>query len=153
MRLRELAERYDAIRAAQFGAAGIVGFLAAEGIIISGLYLLNGDLEAPSSFAASPDLILIDILAFAVGVTVGFTINERTTFRKAVGRAPRGKRATLVRLAKFQGVYVVGNAITIGTQLALLAAFALSPAIGVMVGAVAAYPVSYVISKRAVWSR
>jgi putative flippase GtrA len=146
---RALADRYGILRVAQFGIAGIIGFLAAEGILVAGLFLLNGNIETPSSFASSPTLLTIDVIAFLAGVTVGFFVNERTTVRKSLGQG--NKNGTLVRLAKYQGVYVLGNAITIGTQLALLAAFALSPAVGVLVGAVVAYPVSYVISMRFVW--
>ena len=151
-RIRELAERYGVLRIVQFGVAGVVGFVVAEGIIISGLFLSNGELQVPSSLASSPTLLAIDVLAFVVGVTVGFFVNERTTVRREAAQGGRGAGRTLLRLVKFQGVYVLGNAITIGTQLALLAALALSPVLGVMVGAVVAYPVSYMISMRFVWN-
>jgi putative flippase GtrA len=150
-RLTTLADRYGVLRAARFGVAGIVGFAVAEAIIVGGLFLIEGTLQVPSGYSSSPLLLTVDIVAFVVGVTVGFFVNERTTFRDAPGRERSGRGETAVRLAKYQGVYVIGNAITIATQLVLLAAFALSPAIGVMVGAVAAYPVSYVISMRFVW--
>ena len=145
-RLTELVERNGVIRAAKFGVAGIVGFAVAEAIIIVGLFLINGNMEVPSGYSTSPSLVVIDVVAFVVGVTVGFFVNEWTT----VKGTPRSGSTTL-RLVKYQGVYVVGNAITIGTQLGLLAAFALSPAVGVLAGAVVAYPVSYVISMRFVW--
>lgn len=148
-RLTELADRYGVLRAAQFGVAGIVGFAVAEAIIVAGLFLANGTLQVPSGYSSSPSLLAVDIVAFVLGVTVGFFVNERTTVKNAPNRT--GSGGTAVRLAKYQGVYVLGNAITIGTQLILLAAFALSPAIGVLVGAVVAYPVSYVISMRFVW--
>ena len=117
---------------------------------MGGLFLVYGNASVPSSHS-SLTLLGLDILAFLVGVTVGFAVNERTTVGKIVARERNGARDVLVRLAKYQGVYVVGNAITIGTQLLLLAAFALSPAIGVVIGAIVAYPVSYVISMRVVW--
>ena len=151
-RVRELAERYRVLRAAQFGVAGIVGFLTAEAIIVSGLFLVYGNVEEPGGLSASPALLAIDVVAFVVGVTVGFVVNERTTVRHVLSQNGAQRSGTLVRLAKYQGVYVLGNAITIGTQLALLAALALSPAIGVLVGAVVAYPVSYAISMRFVWN-
>jgi putative flippase GtrA len=149
--LSGLAERYGVLRAVKFGVAGIIGFAVAEAIIITGLFLINGTLELPSGYSSSPSLLAVDIVAFVIGVTVGFFVNERTTVKDAPSRESGGGGGTAVRLAKYQGVYVVGNAITIGTQLVLLAAFALSPAIGVLVGAVVAYPVSYVISMRFVW--
>jgi putative flippase GtrA len=149
--LTRLAERYGVLRAVKFGVAGIIGFAVAEAIIIVGLFLIDGTLELPSGYSSSPSLLAVDIVAFVIGVTVGFFVNERTTVKDAPGRESGGSGGTAVRLVKYQGVYVVGNAITIGTQLVLLAAFALSPAIGVLVGAVVAYPVSYVISMRFVW--
>jgi len=148
--LSRRAEKYGVLRAVKFGVAGIIGFAVAEAIIIVGLFLINGTLEAPSGYSSSPSLLAVDVVAFVIGVTVGFFVNERTTVKDLPSRES-GSAGTAVRLAKYQGVYVVGNAITIGTQLALLAAFALSPAIGVLVGAVVAYPVSYAISMRFVW--
>jgi putative flippase GtrA len=82
-------------------------------------------------------------------VVVGFFVNEQTTVRK-VNRA-KGWKDTLARLAKFEGVYALGSAITIAVQLALLAWLALSPALGNIVGAIVAYPVSYAVSMRFVW--
>jgi len=148
--LSRRAEKYGVLRAVKFGVAGIIGFAVAEAIIIVGLFLINGTLEAPSGYSSSPSLLAVDVVAFVIGVTVGFFVNERTTVKDLPSRES-GSAGTAVRLAKYQGVYVVGNAITIGTQLALLAAFALSPAIGVLVGAEVAYPVSYAISMRFVW--
>jgi putative flippase GtrA len=148
---RELDRRYGIFRAAEFGIAGIVGFLVAEAIIVGGLYAIYGDANVPSGIFSSPTLLALDVVAFAVGVTVGFFVNERTTARAATNRE-KGAAGTLIRLAKFQGVYVVGNAITIGVQLALLAALALSPAFGNIIGAIVAYPVSYFISMRVVWT-
>lgn len=140
--------RHGFDRAVKFGVAGIVGFAVAEAIVVVGLFLAEGSLEVPSGYSSSPSLLALDVVAFVVGVTVGFFVNERTTVR---GTLNRGSGGTAMRLAKYQGVYVLGNAITIGTQLALLAALALSPAVGVLVGAVVAYPVSYVVSMRYVW--
>ena len=150
-RLSRLAEKYGVLRAAKFGVAGIIGFAVAEAIIIAGLFLINGTLEVPSGYSSSVSLLAVDIFAFVVGVTVGFLVNERTTVRDAPSREGGADGSTFVRLVKYQGVYVLGNAITIGTQFVLLAVFTLSPAVGVLVGAVVAYPVSYVISMRFVW--
>ncbi len=149
-KVRELDRKYGIFRAAQFGIAGIVGFLVLEGMLVAGLYTIYGRVDVPSGIASSPALLALDIFASVVGVVVGFFFNEKTTVRN-VGGLGRGSRSTLVRLAKFQGVYALGSAITIGVQLALLAAFGLSPAIGNVIGAVAAYPVSYFISLRVVW--
>ena len=147
---RELEKKYGLLRLAQFGIAGIVGFLVLECILVSGLYAIYGTTVIPSDFASSPTLVALDILASVIGVVVGFFMNERTTV-KMMNLGRKGPRDTMVRLLKFEGVYAFGSAITIGVQLALLAAFTLSPAIGNIVGAVVAYPVSYAISMRVVW--
>jgi putative flippase GtrA len=149
-RVRELERKYHFFRLAQFGIAGIVGFLVLEAILVSGLYAMYGNASIPSNFASSPALLSLDIFASVVGVVVGFFVNERTTVR-GVGQREKGWKDTLVRLGKFEGVYALGSAITIAVQLALLAWMSLSPAVGNIVGAIAAYPVSYFISIRFVW--
>lgn len=150
-RIEELSAKYGVFKAAEFGIAGAIGFLVAEGIIVAGLYAIYGEASVPGSDSLSPSLLALDVFAFVVGVTVGFFVNERTTVRKVADQEKKGSRKRLVRLAKFQGVYALGNAITIGVQLALLAWVALSPAIGNIVGAVVAFPVSYFVSMRVVW--
>ena len=149
-RIRELDRKYHFFRLAQFGIAGIVGFLVLEAILVAGLYVVYGNTNIPSNFASSPELLSLDIFASVDGVVVGFFVNERTTVR-GVGRREKGWKDTLVRLGKFEGVYALGSAITIVVQLALLAYMSLSPAVGNVVGAIAAYPVSYFISMRFVW--
>jgi putative flippase GtrA len=152
-KVRELDRKYGIFRLAQFGLAGIAGFLVLEAILVAGLYAMYGNANLPSNFATSPSLVSLDIVASVVGVVVGFFVNEKTTVRDLAGSRRKGWRGTLVRLGKFEAVYALGSAITIGVQLALLAALALSPAIGNVVGAIAAYPVSYAISMRVVWKR
>ena len=148
-KLRELDRKYRVFRLAQFGIAGIVGFLVLEAILVVGLYAMYGSPSLPSGFASSAGLLALDVFASVIGVVVGFFVNERTTV-KSVDRA-KGWKETLVRLGKFEGVYAVGSAITIAVQLALLAWVALSPAVGNIVGAIVAYPASYAISMRFVW--
>jgi len=148
-KLRELDRKYRVFRLAQFGVAGIVGFLVLEAILVVGLYAMYGSPSLPSGFASSAGLLALDVFASVIGVVVGFFVNERTTV-KSVDRA-KGWKETLVRLGKFEGVYAVGSAITIAVQLALLAWVALSPAVGNIVGAIVAYPASYAISMRFVW--
>jgi len=148
-KLRELDGKYRVFRFAQFGMAGIVGFLVLEAILIVGLYAMYGSPYLPSNFASSPELLALDVFASVVGVVVGFFVNERTTVR-SIDRQ-KGLKDTLVRLGKFEGVYALGSAITIAVQLVLLASLAMSPAVGNIVGAIVAYPVSYVISMRFVW--
>lgn len=151
-KVKQLDRKYAFLRAAAFGFAGVIGFLALEAILVAGLYAIYGRAEVPSNVASSPTLIVLDVLASVVGVVVGFFVNERITFRDLANPERKGARNTLARLAKFEVVYALGSAITIGVQLVLLATFTLSPAIGSMIGAVAAYPVSYFISMRMVWN-
>ena len=148
-KVRELDRKYHFLRLAQFGVAGIVGFLVLEAVLVVGLYALYGSPDLPSDFASSPGLLTLDVFASAIGVVAGFFVNEKTTVKGTERR--KGWKDTLARLGKFEGVYALGSAITIAVQLALLAWLALSPAIGNIVGAIAAYPVSYAISMRFVW--
>lgn len=141
--------RFEILRAAKFGVSVAIGFLAAEAIIIAGLYLAYGKPDVPSNDASSPTLLALDVFALVSGVIVGFFLNERTTVRGSA--RDKGAKNTLVRLGKFEGVSALGNAITIGVQLALLGTFSLSPAIGNIIGAIVAYPPSYFISMRVVW--
>ena len=153
-RVKELDRKYHFFRLAQFGIAGIVGFLVLEAILVAGLYAMYGNANIPSNFASSTGLLSLDIFASVVGVVVGFFVNERTTV-KTVGQRQKGWKDTLVRLGKFEGVYALGSAITIAVQLVLLAWMSLAPTMfptaGDIVGAIAAYPVSYLISMRFVW--
>ncbi len=150
-KIKDLNSKYGIFKAAEFGIAGAVGFLVAELLIISGLYALYGRANVSSSLSSSPTLISLNIFAFVIGVSVGFFVNEKTTVRSIARQEKKGIKNTMIRLGKFQGVYALGNAITIGVQLALLAILALSPAIGNIIGAILAFPVSYFISMRIVW--
>lgn len=147
----EIDKRYGIFRAAKFGVAGAIGFVVAEIIIIIGLYALYGKTNVPSAIYSSPLLLALNIVAFVIGVTVGFFVNERITVRNQGEQKIGSAKKVAIRLLKFQGVYAIGNAITIGVQLALLEAFSLSPAIGNIIGAIVAFPVSYFVSMRVVW--
>ncbi len=138
-------------RVAAFGFSAASGFIVAEGVIVAGLYLLFGRLELPGDMSSSPTLVGLDVVALAVGVAASFVINERTTVRDVQARIRGGAGGALVRLGRFEGVSALGNAVVIMVQLALLAEFGLSPAIGSVVGAVAGFPVSYLASMRVVW--
>lgn len=150
-RVRNIDERYGVFRAAKFGVAGAIGFLVAEGIIIAGLYAIYGKTSVPGMVYDSPLLLGLNIAAFVIGVTVGFFVNEQATVRDAQPQSSKSSKSLLIRLLKFQGVYAVGNAITIGVQLLLLRAISLNPAIGNIIGAIVAFPISYIFSMKIVW--
>src|SRR5487761_1654838 len=146
-KFRALDKRYSGLF-----RAGIIGFLVAEAIITFGVLVLYGNANVPGATYSSLTLLELNIIAFAIGVTVGFFVNEHITVRnQREQRSRKGKRSVIGRLLEFQGVYAAGNVITIGVQLALLAAITLSPVLGNIVGAIVAFPLSYFISMRYVW--
>ncbi len=149
--MAQIDQRYGIFRAAKFGIAGAIGFLVAEVIIVAGLFVIYGRANVPSAIYSSPTLLGLNIVAFVIGVTVGFFVNERITVQNQGVQQSRGVRQVGVRLLKFQGVYALGNAITIGVQLGLLETLSLSPAVGNIIGAIVAFPVSYVFSMKIVW--
>jgi putative flippase GtrA len=152
--LNSVKERYgELFRAAKFGIASAVGFLVVEIILTVGVYILYGRLFIPSSSFSSPSLISLNIVAFFVGITVAFVINERITVRVEPIEKEKRARQFIIRLFKFQLVYALGNAITIGVQLLFLESFGLAPTIGNIIGAIVAFPISYVISMKVVWNR
>lgn len=152
--LDSLKERYgELFKAAKFGIASAVGFVVVEAILSAGVYFLYGKLTIPSSSFSSLALISLNVVAFFSGITVAFVINERITVKvEPVGRERRAHQF-IIRLFKFQLVYALGNAITICVQLALLESFGVAPTIGNIVGAIVAFPISYVISMKVVWAR
>ncbi len=138
-------------RVAAFGFSSGFGFLVAETVIVVGLYVIFGKLELPGEMSSSASLLGLDVFALVFGVTVSFVLNERTTVRDVRGRNGGGARAMLGRLGRFQGVSALGNAVVILVQLALLAEVGLTPALGSVVGALAGFPLSYLMSMRVVW--
>jgi putative flippase GtrA len=128
-----------------------VGFFVAEAIIIAGLYFIYGNPDVPSDISSSPTLVVLDVFALVTGVAVGFFLNERTTVRNLATKNGRVVESMIVRLGRFQAVSAMGNAVVIVVQLGLLAAFAISPAIGNIIGGIVAFPVTYFVSMRMVW--
>jgi len=70
---------------------------------------------------------------------------------KGVGVHGGGLKGLGIRLAKYQLVYLLGNAISITTQLALLYTLGITPAIGNILGSAVALPVNYTVSSILVW--
>jgi putative flippase GtrA len=139
------------LRVAKFAVASGVGFLVTEAILASGVMLLYHGTSVPANASSSPTLIGLNALAFGIGVTVAFIINERVTVKGEGEETRKGWTNWLVRWGKYQLAALLGNVVTVGVQLALLAAFSLSPIYGNIVGAIVSYPVSYVVSMRFVW--
>ncbi len=146
-----LDQKYGVLRAAKFGLASAAGFLIAEALLTLGVFVLYGKSNLPSNSYSSPTLVALNVVAFGLGVTAGFFINESITVKNLGAQRQKGIRSVVSRLLKFQLAYLLGNVVTVGVQLALLAAFSITPILGNIAGAIAAYPVSYFISMRYVW--
>lgn len=144
-----LEKKYGIFRAIKFGISGIVGFLISEIILALGVVALYQKITVPSGDYASIPLILLNVLAFGTGVSIGFFVNESITVHEE--NKPKGKKNLIIRLLRFQLVNLVGNAITVGVQLALLATLTITPILGNIVGAVIAFPFSYFTSMLFVW--
>ncbi|MGI0078955.1 MAG: hypothetical protein ACRECH_04970 [Nitrososphaerales archaeon] len=99
-----LSKKYGIFRAFKFGIAEIVGFVVAELILAIGVLILYQKVSVPSGDYSSTALVLLNIIAFGTGVTVGFFVNESITVRGEKG--PKGKKNLLIRLFKFQLAYL-----------------------------------------------
>lgn len=122
-----------------FTGFGAVSFAVSEAIIAMGYTLLGRRF-----------ILGIEVIAALTSVTTGFILNEKITM-KGVGVHGGGLKGLGVRLAKYQLVYLLGNAISIITQLALLYTLGLTPAIGNILGSAVALPVNYMVSSKLVW--
>ena len=153
-KLRQLIKKYAGVfRAGKFAVGSAIGFLDTEIILILGTYILYGQLSAPQSASASPAFWALNAIAFSVGVTVAFFVNEMLILRDRQGRTARTTLwATIQRLVKFQLIFLTGNVIIIVVQLLLLREFGIAPYIGNIVGAIVSFPASYFFSMHFVWS-
>lgn len=137
-RILDLVRR-NVVRAGKYSLSGFIGFLVIEGI--------TGSLVAELGTGM---LVPIDVLAYFTGIATEFLINEHwTTLHSGLhtGRL-RGK---LVRMMKFEALNVLGNSVSIGTQLALFRFFHLDPLIGNFIGSFFSFPVNYYFQMRVVW--
>ncbi len=122
-----------------FTGFGAVSFGVSETIIAVGYALLGRHLILP-----------VEVVAAFTSITTGFILNEKITM-KGVGVHGGGLKGLGVRLAKYQLVYLLGNAISITTQLGLLYTLGITPAIGNIIGSAVALPVNYTVSSKLVW--
>jgi len=117
-----LGRKRGIFRIVKFALASGVGFLIAEGILILGVLALYHTTKVPGINQSSLAVLGMDVLAFGVGVTAAFVINERVTVR---GQA-RGRASWLVRWGKYQLAALLGNVLIVVVQLALLATLSLA---------------------------
>jgi putative flippase GtrA len=150
--LHKLKRRYPgAFQAAKFAIGSAVGFFDTLIILTIGTYLLYGTLSAPHSAFSSPHFIALNILAFVIGVTVAFFINETLIVRLEGRKVSYDVISTANRLGKFQLIFLAGNLVMVAIQLLLLKTFSVPPVLGTIVGAVFAFPISYFFSMRFIW--
>ena len=149
--LDSLGQKYGVSRIAKFGAVTGIGFLVAEVILVLGVIASYHTIEVPSLAYSSLTILGLDALAFGIGVTVAFMINERVTVKRQGQEGMKGRANWLARWCKYQLASLLGNVVTVGIQLALLATISLSPVLGNMVGAIVSYPMTYVVSMHFVW--
>ncbi len=140
-------ERFAVLRIIKFAIATGLGFIFAEGILILGVFVLYHAIGVPG-ISDSPTILGLDALALGAGSTVAFLVNERVTVTKLDSRTTA---SWSMRWVKYQLAKLLGNIIIVLVQLVLLAAIALSPIFGSIVGAILSYPVTYAVSMRFVW--
>jgi putative flippase GtrA len=146
-----LKKKRSFLSAGNFAAASIIGFLVTETILTAGVLAFYHTTGVPNIASASLLIVGLDVIAFGIGVTVAFFLNERITFRVPNGYKAEGAKKVLVRLVRYQLVALAGNVIIVCVQLALLGEFSVSPIFGNMIGGVISFPVSYVVSIHFVW--
>lgn len=135
-----LKEFYDLHRNRfiKFLVTGVGGLLVSEAIIAIGWELFG-----------EPQTIPVIVIAGVVSITFGFFVNENWTMKDS--KVERVFFPTIVRLGKFQFVYLFGNLVSWTVMLLLLHFISLSPEYGNIPGSAAALPVNYFISSRLVW--
>lgn len=149
--LEEVDRRYEILRVAKFGVATGAGFLVVEAILVVGMLLFYHTTQVPSVAFSSSTLLGLTALAFGVGATVAFLVNERVAFKNKSKKSRRARSSWLARWGRYQLAALFGNAVIVVIQLSLLATISLSPASGHIIGSIVTYPLSYVISSHFVW--
>ena len=147
----ELREKLNFPVVGKFAMVSGIGFLVSEAILTVEILAFYHTTKVPNIALTSVIILGLDVVAFGVGVTVTFFLNEHIT--AAVPREQRAKdgKSVLFRWAKYQLTALLGNAILVEVQLTLLGEFSVSPLAGTIIGAVISFPVSYIVSMRFVW--
>lgn len=127
------------IRGTKFSFISLFSFGIEEFVLWAGLVL-----------AGMRYLILTAAVSVVVSVAAGFLLNEWWTVRKE-GEHGGALKGLMIRLAKFEIVYALGSAVGIVVMLLIVWAFGINPVIANLGGAIAAYPLNYVISMLYVW--
>jgi putative flippase GtrA len=147
----ELREKLRFPVVGKFAMVSGIGFLVSEAILTVEVLAFYHTTKVPNIASTSVMILGLDVVAFGVGVTVAFFLNERITATVPREHMTKGGKSVLFRWAKYQLVAILGNAILIGIQLTLLGEFSVSPLAGTIIGAAISFPVSYIVSMRFVW--
>jgi putative flippase GtrA len=147
-----LDKKYHIFKLAKFGIASVTGFLVAELLLTLGVLLLFRKWSPPGDAYSSPVFLALDVGVLGFGVFVAFLINERFTVKVEPAGKNGASKSWAARMLKFEGVNAVGNVAVLVVQFALFATLSVAPVVGSVVGSIAAYPITYLISMRLVWS-
>jgi putative flippase GtrA len=153
-KIRHLARKYAGlIKAGKFAAGSAIGFLDTEIILVLGSYFLYGKLNPPQSASFSPNFWALNAVAFGIGVTVAFFVNEMFFLHdERYSREQFGLWKVVEKLVKFQLIFLTGNVIIVIVQLLLLKEFSIPPYFGNIIGAIVSFPASYFFSMFFVWA-
>lgn len=127
------------IRGSKYSLVSIISFGMEEAILALGLFLFG-----------TVYIIPINVAAVFFSVAFGFFANESWTVRHEGDHSGMWK-GILARLLKFEIIYAAGSAVGIIIQLLIFYRFGINPVIANVGGALAAYPLNYVISLLYVW--
>jgi putative flippase GtrA len=151
-KLRQLLSRLEIrypriVEAGKFAIGSVLGFLDTEIILAVGTLALYGKLSAPRDAYDSPAFIAVNVLAFVIGVTFTFFFDEYL-----VGTRGGCDIATILgRLVKLQLIFLAGNFVMVAIGLFLLKFFDIPPVLGIIIGGVFSFPMSYFGSMHFVW--
>lgn len=126
-------------RGVKFLIAGVGGFLFYLLVLYIGIHII-GILYLPE----------IDVVSAFLSVVFGFAINEHWSTTGS-GDHSSGILMWLRRMIIFEGIYALGNVISIAVQLSLYYYAGISPYIGSFIGTVIAFPFNYALSMHLVW--
>jgi putative flippase GtrA len=150
-KINRLEHRYArAFQAAKLATGSGIGFLDSEIVLALGTYLLYGKLSASPNAFYSLNFLFLNIAAFVIGVSVAFFVSDALILQNPLRRRT-GIRKTLEKLGKFQLIFLVGNLMMITAEILLLKELALPPVLGMIIGALVSFPISYYFSMHFVW--
>lgn len=129
----------NVIRGTKFSFVSVSSFGVEEAILAGGLFIFGAHFIVP-----------VNIAAVFLSVAFDFMLNEHWTVRHE-GYHGGGAKGLVFRLFRHEMVYAAGSAVGIIVQLFIFYTFGINPVLANVGGALAAYPMNYVISMLIVW--